>query len=169
MTRATPVQARATNRRLNLLTAAVRVIDRQGPDGPVLFTTDQVAREAGCSIGTFYRYFVDRADLLAALYPDRQFILGQPRFAGAREYVYTLADGTQVTGVEIGRTDFHVRVHVTRDVDAGTVSLLPLAGLASHVLEHELIEPPAPTSDEVDAAIARGKALGNPIADKAHA
>jgi Bacterial regulatory proteins, tetR family. len=35
------------------------------------FTTDMIAKRAECSIGTIYRYFADRVDILDELYPNR--------------------------------------------------------------------------------------------------
>lgn len=68
MTRSIPVQRRAKGTRDKLTRAALNVIQREGRDG---FTTAQIATEAGVSIGTLYRYYSDRVDVLNDLYPDR--------------------------------------------------------------------------------------------------
>lgn len=62
--RTVPIQARA-NLRLNvLIDAAAVVIDRTGYER---LTTQDVASEVGCSIGTLYRYFPDRVAVLRAV------------------------------------------------------------------------------------------------------
>jgi AcrR family transcriptional regulator len=48
--------------------AAERVLRTIGRDR---FTTQDVAREAGLSLGTIYRYFPSRAALLDFVWPDR--------------------------------------------------------------------------------------------------
>lgn len=62
--RAAPVQARSNLRLTALLDAAANLIQREGYEE---LTTAAVAKEAGASIGTVYRYFVDRVALLKAL------------------------------------------------------------------------------------------------------
>lgn len=62
--RAAPVQARSNLRLTALLDAAATLIHRNGYEE---LTTADVAKEAGASIGTVYRYFVDRVALLKAL------------------------------------------------------------------------------------------------------
>jgi len=66
--RAKPVQFRAGVTRDKILTAAVTMLAKHGRDR---LTTDQIATEAGVSIGTFYRYFKDRVAILDAIYPNR--------------------------------------------------------------------------------------------------
>lgn len=56
--------------------AAIEVIAEQGRDA---FTTTQVARRAGCSVGAVYRLFVDRESILDWLYPQREEGLGDVR------------------------------------------------------------------------------------------
>lgn len=68
MTRAIPVQERATKRLDEINMHAAAVIATVGRDA---FTTAQIAKAAGCSIGTFYRYYRSRVDVLDALYPKR--------------------------------------------------------------------------------------------------
>ena len=72
MTRALPVQARSTKRLSEILDAAVAVIAEKGIER---FTSQDVTERAGCSIGTFYRYFEDRVAVLDALYPNRSLVL----------------------------------------------------------------------------------------------
>ncbi len=62
--RARPRQERAVQTRRQLLDTAVAVIDRDGIDR---LTTTAVIERAHVSSGTFYRYFNDRAELLAVL------------------------------------------------------------------------------------------------------
>lgn len=63
-----PVQSRSQQRLNEIRTAARHVIATVGRDR---LTTALVAERAGCSIGTFYRYFADRVALLDDLYPNR--------------------------------------------------------------------------------------------------
>lgn len=63
-----PIQKRATNRLESLRAAGRTVYHRDGRDR---LTSAAVAAEAGCSIGTFYRYFPDRVALLDDIYPNR--------------------------------------------------------------------------------------------------
>lgn len=59
-----PKQARSNQRVAALLDAAARVVHRQGYEN---LTTADVAKEAGASIGTVYRYFKDRVAVLESL------------------------------------------------------------------------------------------------------
>jgi AcrR family transcriptional regulator len=63
-----PVQKRSTARLAALEAAAEQAIAEEGIDK---FTTADVARIAGCSIGTVYRYFPDRVAILDRLRPHR--------------------------------------------------------------------------------------------------
>ncbi|MGC4087793.1 MAG: TetR/AcrR family transcriptional regulator [Polyangiaceae bacterium] len=68
-----------------ILDAAIRVLDREGPDAA---TTSRVAEVAGVSVGTLYQYFSNRDAIIDAL-QDREFarstelinrvLLGGPR------------------------------------------------------------------------------------------
>lgn len=60
----TPVQARSNARLAALLDATANVVQYQGYEN---LTTADVARVAGASIGTVYRYFKDRVSILKAL------------------------------------------------------------------------------------------------------
>lgn len=62
--RTEPVRARSSARVQALLVAAADVVDEVGIEH---VTTNLVAERAGCSIGTFYRYFPDRVAILRAL------------------------------------------------------------------------------------------------------
>jgi AcrR family transcriptional regulator len=63
-----PVQERSTATLAKITAAATVVLARVGRDR---LTTTAVAEEAGVSIGTVYRYFVDRVAVLDAIYPNR--------------------------------------------------------------------------------------------------
>lgn len=65
-----PVQFRSETR-LNQIKAAATILYNDPAVGRDRITTSQVAILAGCSIGTVYRYFVDRVALLDAIAPDR--------------------------------------------------------------------------------------------------
>ncbi|WP_413600825.1 TetR/AcrR family transcriptional regulator [Curtobacterium sp. Curtsp57] len=63
-----PVQARSAKRLATIEQAGEVAIAEIGIDR---FTTADVARIAGCSIGTVYRYFPDRVAILDRLRPHR--------------------------------------------------------------------------------------------------
>ncbi len=75
MPRSIPVQERAQLQRNHILSASRQLIENVNI-GPLHFTTDQVAALAGTSIGTVYRYFDDKLDILFTLYPDARVELG---------------------------------------------------------------------------------------------
>lgn len=62
--RTQPVRARSSARVQTLIDAAAAVTEEVGIEH---VTTNLVAEHAGCSIGTFYRYFPDRVAILRAL------------------------------------------------------------------------------------------------------
>lgn len=68
--RAEPIQARAIRTRDRILEAAREVYAEKGRDE---FDTNLVAARAGCAIGTVYRYFENRVDLMDAIAPDRDY------------------------------------------------------------------------------------------------
>jgi AcrR family transcriptional regulator len=59
-----PLQARSRARLGRVLDAAEEVLEREGPDG---FSTTAVARMAGVSVGSVYRFFPDKQALAEAL------------------------------------------------------------------------------------------------------
>ena len=63
-----PVQARARERLRSILKAGEEILAEVGRDR---LTTAMVAHRAGMSIGTFYRYFLDRVALLDQIAPMR--------------------------------------------------------------------------------------------------
>ena len=65
-----PTQQRAQRKVLDLLDAALAVVKR---DGANALTTAAVADEADVPIGTVYRYFRDRQDLIEALIVRQRF------------------------------------------------------------------------------------------------
>ena len=62
-----PLRADAARNRARLLAAAREVFAERGLDA----TMDQVARRAGVGVGTAYRRFRNRDDLIAALFEER--------------------------------------------------------------------------------------------------
>ena len=68
MPRAEPVQLRGIRRKENIIAAARDIYNEQGRD---MFNTEAVAKRVGCAIGTIYRYFENRVDLMDAVAPDR--------------------------------------------------------------------------------------------------
>ncbi|MFC4536129.1 TetR family transcriptional regulator [Sphaerisporangium dianthi] len=110
-----PLRADARRNRARILTAAAEVFDEHGTSA----STEEVARRAGVAIGTVFRHFPTKADLLAAIMKELQDLLatraetlaaeGDPKAlftffaqvvehaAGARTVVHLLAaDGTDV-------------------------------------------------------------------------
>jgi AcrR family transcriptional regulator len=75
----TPVQARSNARLTALLDATAAVTQDKGYEN---LTTADVAKEAGASIGTVYRYFKDRVRILKAL-AVRNFERANKRFVEA--------------------------------------------------------------------------------------
>ena len=63
-----PAQGRSQTRVEHIKDAAR---DHYAAVGRDRFNTGDVATLAGCSIGTVYRYFVDRVALMDAIHPDR--------------------------------------------------------------------------------------------------
>ena len=66
--RNTPTQTRAVKTLESIEAAALVHYDEVGRDR---FNTTSVAKLAGVSIGTLYRYFEDKVELLNAVRPDR--------------------------------------------------------------------------------------------------
>ena len=59
-----PLQARSRARLGRVLDAAEEVLEREGPDA---FSTTSVARRAGVSVGSVYRFFPDKQAIVEAL------------------------------------------------------------------------------------------------------
>jgi AcrR family transcriptional regulator len=81
-----PVQARSVETRARILEAAARVFEQRGYAG----TTNQIAAEAGLSVGSLYQYFPNKDSILVELI-DRhladateRFVAAADRFASAR-------------------------------------------------------------------------------------
>lgn len=101
--RVRPVRADAIRNRVNILDAARRQITAHGPDVGM----DQIAVAAGVAVGTLYRHFPTKTDLVAAVV--REFVTrvaertevaidrvgqGQPAFAELRELLRDVARAT---------------------------------------------------------------------------
>lgn len=65
-----PAQRRAEDRIFSIRDAANKLYD-DPTVGRERMTTNDVAKEAGCSIGTVYRYYKDMVALLDDIRPDR--------------------------------------------------------------------------------------------------
>jgi AcrR family transcriptional regulator len=101
MPRTKPVQARSKEMRDRILTATAQVLAERGYAG---LSTNQVAAQAGVSVGSLYRYFEDRADLMehlrrrvtetvvAELTEAMVAAVRMEAFAGVRHVVSTLVD-----------------------------------------------------------------------------
>jgi AcrR family transcriptional regulator len=68
MPRVIPVQARAKERYEKILAVAKSYFWEVGPDH---FDLQVVADRVGCSLGTIYRYFPNKEDLLDEVAPER--------------------------------------------------------------------------------------------------
>ncbi|WP_061294988.1 TetR/AcrR family transcriptional regulator [Herbidospora cretacea] len=136
-----PLRADARRNRARILAAAAEVFDALGTSA----STEEVARSAGVAIGTVFRHFPTKADLLAALMKDVQERLavraatlaaegdGQALFtffaevvdhaAGARTVVHLLAAGGTDVGVDrqVAGLGGVVEVLLARAREAGTV------------------------------------------------
>jgi len=64
MPRTRPVQARSRDMKDRILTATAQVLAERGYAG---LSTNRVAAQAGVSVGSLYRYFEDRTDLMEHL------------------------------------------------------------------------------------------------------
>ncbi len=62
-----PRQKRARARRAELLAAVERIVAAEGPEA---VTTTRVATETGAAVGTIYRYFEGREQMLLSAYDD---------------------------------------------------------------------------------------------------
>jgi AcrR family transcriptional regulator len=60
-----PRQQRAIETRASLLSAVEKIVAEEGPDA---VTTTRVAAETGTAVGTIYRYFIDRDQMLLEAY-----------------------------------------------------------------------------------------------------
>lgn len=101
MPRSRPVQARSREMRERLLTATAQVLAERGYAG---LSTNRVAAQAGVSVGSLYRYFEDRTDLMEHLRRRvTENVVGElseamvaavrlDAFAGVRHVVATLVD-----------------------------------------------------------------------------
>ncbi|HEY0537204.1 MAG TPA: helix-turn-helix domain-containing protein [Actinoallomurus sp.] len=113
-----PLRADARRNRARILAAAAEVFDEHGTSA----STEEVARRAGVAVGTVFRHFPTKADLLAAIMKELQSRLaeqaetlaaeGDPtalftfltevveHAAGARTVVHLLAAGGTDMGVD---------------------------------------------------------------------
>ncbi len=101
MPRTRPVQARSKEMRDRILTATAQVLAERGYAG---LSTNRVAAEAEVSVGSLYRYFEDRTDLMehlrrrvtetvvADLTEAMVAAVRLEAFAGVRHVVSTLVD-----------------------------------------------------------------------------
>ncbi|TKK86745.1 helix-turn-helix transcriptional regulator [Herbidospora galbida] len=80
-----PLRADARRNRARILAAAAEVFDAHGTSA----STEEVARTAGVAIGTVFRHFPTKADLLTALMKDLQ-----ERLAGRAAALAEEGDGT---------------------------------------------------------------------------
>ncbi len=62
-----PIQPRAHRTRAALLDAVERIV---ATDGAEAVTTTRIAKETGLAVGTIYRYFTDRDEMLLAAYDE---------------------------------------------------------------------------------------------------
>lgn len=77
MSRIIPKQKRGVATKAAIMRAAHEVIRQKGRD---YFTTGDVAKAAGVSVGSYYRHWANRAELLVELYPNMIDGLGDPSY-----------------------------------------------------------------------------------------
>ena len=82
-----PLGRKATRTRLSLLEAAYTLFTR---DGYAATSVSDIAAQAGVSLGAFYQYFRDRADIMAALVGD-----GAKQMLEDTERVWRPAEGRE--------------------------------------------------------------------------
>lgn len=97
--RVRPVRADAVRNRANILNAARQQITAHGPDVGM----DQIAVSAGVAVGTLYRHFPTKTDLIAAV---------------VREFVTRVADVTEVAAARVdqGQPAFAELARLLRDI-----------------------------------------------------
>lgn len=122
---AVPLRVDAERNRQAILCAAAAVFGRRGTSAPL----DEVAREAGVGIGTLYRRFPERADLIEAVFEGKM-----KRYADACEAAAVRA----LTEPWPAFVDY---VHIILDEqisDPGfsDVIIAPLSGSAAFAIEH---------------------------------
>jgi hypothetical protein len=118
--RSNPVQSRAVQTLQRIETAALEVLVEQGRDR---FSTSDVAANAGCAIGTVYRYFSDRVALLDHIWPDRdRSVPGKstlPKLiVGEKATVTGTVHSYQIQDEKAGESDLPGRLVVTVLLDA---------------------------------------------------
>jgi len=82
--RVEPTQARGIATKARIVNSTKAIYQSDGRDR---LTTEAVAAHAGVAVGTLYRYFEDRVDLLDAAYPNRDREL-LDKFLGELKDVY---------------------------------------------------------------------------------
>lgn len=136
--RKSPIQARSTQLVADVLTAAARVLAR---DGLARFTTTRVAEEAGVSVGSLYQYFPDKVALLYRLQVD--------------EWARTAATLEALAARPSGGDDAEVRLrHVTRTFFASERAEAPLRAAL------DAMAPTWAATSEAARTRARAEALG---------
>ncbi len=84
-----PAQARSKQTVADILRAAIRVLER---DGPLRFTTIRVAEAAGISVGSLYQYFPNKQAIALALQVDEWHQTGAVLDAILSDESRTVAD-----------------------------------------------------------------------------
>lgn len=130
--RASRWDAHREGRRLDLVLAAVRAIDRHGPDAGIA----EMAAEAGVSKPVLYRYFTDKDELHAAV--------GQ---WGADEVLSGLVPAL--------KTDLPIRERVTAAVDAYLATLEEHPQVFLLLVRHRGADPLADGKARIGGALAR--------------
>jgi len=123
-TGARPLRADAARNRDKLLVTAARVFGERGLDAPL----EEIARQAGVSIGTLYNHFPTREAFFDAILPERLAALEQVATAA-------LADADPwdgFTGFLEGLFELQSRDHGLNDALAGRLPMSPEVVEACH-------------------------------------
>jgi AcrR family transcriptional regulator len=134
-----PLRADARRNRARILAAAAEVFDEHGTSA----STEEVARRAGVAVGTVFRHFPTKADLLAAIMKELQ-----SRLAGRAE---TLA----AEGDPVALLTFFADV-VEHAADARTVVHLLAAGGTDVAVDRQV----AGLGAALDALLTRAREAG---------
>src|SRR6478735_280577 len=92
--RTIPTQKRARDKVEQVLAAARTVLERDGRD---VFTLEAVRQEAGTSIGTVYRYWKDRMELLDEIQPVRRRGVNEVLALHQKQTLYSPVSGAEIS------------------------------------------------------------------------
>ena len=147
------MRADAVRNRARILEAARALVAETGVDAPV----EEVARRAGLAVGTLYRHFPAKADLVAAVVADTT-----ERIAAMAEAALAETDAGAAPGPVLDRLFRAVAEgHATdRVFKAATERLEAGEGYAGALAAARPGSPPARAAVAIDALLGRARAAG---------